>query len=112
MGVPYQPGDPVIFNVSKMSVDPGPRAHNIHPAAHGELYSYFVPKFWRVQNRDEAGNLVLVTRRGKTHVVEPNDPRLRRPKFWERWLYSSRFPSVPAGSEPGSSSGVLQRSML
>lgn len=93
MSAMLRPGDPVIFSVSKISTDPGPRAFDVHPAAHGETYSYCVAKFWRVASIDPSGRLLLVTRRGKQHEVAPNDPRLRIPVWWERWLYNGRFPS-------------------
>lgn len=110
------PGDPVIFSVSKFSTDPGPRAEHIHPAAHGETYSYQVQKFWRVDRVEPDGTLVLRTRRGKYHRVAMSDPRLRPARLWERWLYGHRFPLADdaAGdmhdAEPAGESGVLQRS--
>lgn len=94
----FEPGEPVIFCVSKISTDPGPRAVDIHPAAHGETYSYLVPKFWRVESLNPDGTLTLITRRGKRHVVESEDPRLRSASFWERWLYAHRFPQAENSS--------------
>lgn len=102
----FRPGDPVIFCVSKFSTDPGPRATDIHPAAHGETYSYLVPKFWRVESLKSDGSLVLVTRRGKRHIVSCDDPRLRAPSLWERWLYGHRFPSRPTSAELQVGAGV------
>jgi len=103
------PGDPVIFCVSKFSTDPGPRAADVHPAAHGETYSYSVNKFWRVISLEADGSLILGTRRGKRHRVDPNDPRLRAASFWERWLYASRFPNLDDQvREPSHDSGVVQ----
>ncbi len=108
----FVPGDPVIFCVSKISTDPGPRAKDIHPAVHGETYSYLVPKFWRVESTNPDGSLVLVTRRGKRHTVIPDDPRLRAASFWERWLYNTRFPPKPGEPTTTSqSAGVLQDSV-
>lgn len=104
-----QPGDPVIFCVSKFSTDPGPRASDVHPAAHGETYSYSVNKFWRVISLEDDGTLILGTRRGKRHRVERHDPRLRAASFWERWLYSNRFPAVDDGTgEPANDTSVVQ----
>lgn len=97
--VSLQPGDPVIFCMSKFSTEPGPRAADVHPAAHGETYSYSVNKFWRVIALEPDGTLILGTRRGKRHRVDPADPRLRRASFWERWLYARRFP--PPGDTTG-----------
>ena len=97
----YAVGDPVIYRREKHSSRPGPRARNIDPAPLGEYYSYQVDKFWMVKEVKPSGDLVLLTRRGKTHVVPASDPRLRRPHWWERLLYSGRFPtpqqSVAAG---------------
>ncbi len=89
-------GDRVIYRREKHSTHPGPRARNIDPAPLGELYSYEVDKFWTVQ-RVENGNLVLVTRRGKTHSVKADDPRLRRANLWERLVHGSRFPQITPG---------------
>jgi hypothetical protein len=89
----FQPGDPVIYRKFKHSERPGPRAKNVHPAAKGEEYVYEVDKFWVVcENRGES--LVLVTRRGKQHIVERNNPSLRRPNLLERWYYRDRFPRL------------------
>jgi hypothetical protein len=107
----YRPGDPVIFCMSKVSTEPGPRATDVHPAPNGETYNYLVPKFWRVESRHPNGLLVLITRRGKRHQVQPDDPRLRPAWFWERWLYGSRFPSITSSNEPAPPSRVLQDSV-
>lgn len=104
----YKPGDPVIFRVTKESVDPGPRAVEVHPAQSGETYSYQVDKFWTVQKVSQ--NAVhLVTRRGKQRIVSKDDIRLRPARWWERWLYADRFPKLsqlsdPTPSEPSVSS--------
>ncbi|MBI1345546.1 hypothetical protein GC163_04590 [bacterium] len=107
--VSLRPGDPVIFCVSKFSTDPGPRAADVHPAEHGETYSYNVPKFWRVISLEDDGKLILGTRRGKRHRIDPGDPRLRRASFWERWLYANRFPAIEdSTSEPSREDRVVQ----
>ncbi len=103
MQTQLQPGDAVVFCVSKFSTDPGPRAEDIHPAEHGDTYSYLVPKFWRVEQLNSDGSLILVTRRGKRHTVHPTDPRLRAANFWERWFYRNRFP-VREHREPSQAS--------
>jgi hypothetical protein len=94
MRLPYQPGDPVVFVVSKVSTDPGPRAHDIHPAPFGDTYQYVVDKYWTVRSVGSDGTLELITRRGKVHHVQPGDPRLRPARWWERWLYRDRFPDL------------------
>jgi hypothetical protein len=89
-----KPGDAVVYQISKVSTDPGPRAKDVHPAAFGETYSYIVDKYWTVAEIQANGNLVLVTRRGKRHVVSPSDPCLRSARWWERWIYRERFPKL------------------
>ena len=93
VGSKYRAGDPVIYRKRKHSTSPGPRAQDVDPAPHGEEYTYCVDKFWVVRERLENGSLLLATRRGKEHVVSPDDPNLRHPHWWERWLYRDRFPS-------------------
>ena len=89
----YKPGDPVIFRVTKQSTDPGPRAVDVHPAQSGETYSYQVDKFWTVRTVAD-DSVQLVTRRGKERQVSKNDIRLRHARWWERWIYASRFPKL------------------
>lgn len=90
----FRPGDPVIYEMRKVSARPGARARDVMPAPHGETYTYHVPKFWRVKNIREDGKLVLYTRRGKTHVCDADDFRLRRPSLLALLLYRRRFPSI------------------
>jgi hypothetical protein len=103
MRLDYQPGDFVVFVVSKISTDPGPRAHDIHPAPFGETYQYVVDKYWTVRSVAPDGTIELVARRGKVHQVKADDPRLRPARLWERWMHRDRFPDlkhVPAQREP------------
>ncbi len=90
----FSPGDPVIYSVTKQSVHPGPRARSVAAAGTGDVYTYVVDKFWRVKKVLENGDLLLVTRRGKEHQVNPSDPLLKRPSLLQRWLLASRFPVV------------------
>jgi hypothetical protein len=53
-----------------------------------------------VSDRRQDGTVVLLTRRGKQHVVQCNNPRLRPAKWWERVLYRNRFPSNPVSMPP------------
>jgi hypothetical protein len=92
----YTAGDWVIYRKLKHSASPGPRAHNISPSPNGELYDYFVDKFWIVQSVLPDGRLQLRTRTGKTHLVNSSDRRLRRARWWQRWLYRSRFQAIAA----------------
>ncbi|MBX3440532.1 MAG: hypothetical protein KF861_23785 [Planctomycetaceae bacterium] len=90
----WKPGEWVIYRKQKRSTSPGPRAEEVHPAPAGETYSYVVEKYWIVQQVLGDGRLQMLTRRGKTHVVAPDDPRLKRPRWWERWLFKARFRAV------------------
>jgi hypothetical protein len=44
--------------------------------------------------------VTVVTRRGKTHQLSLDDPRLRTPSLWERIRHHKRFPVVPRAPEP------------
>jgi len=90
----FRVGDPVVFIVSKISAQPGPRAQDVRPALHGDTYNYVVEKFWTVREITDDGRLHLVTRRGKTHTVDPADPRLRSASWWERLSMRDRFPKL------------------
>ena len=90
----YHEGDWVIYKKSKYSTHPGPRAKNVSPAQGGDKYAYTVDKFWIVSDVLEDGQLVLRTRRGKEHTVGPDDLDLRPARWWERWIYRSRFVAV------------------
>ena len=95
----FQSGEWVIYSLQKFSPRPGPRAHDVIPTAHGEDYVYQVDKFWIVDEVLDAGRIRLRTRRGKTHVVSVQDINLRRPRWWERWFYATRFQAVESGTE-------------
>jgi hypothetical protein len=97
----WSPGDRAIYRKQKRSTSPGPRAEEIHAAPAGETYTYVVEKYWIVEEVLESGDLRLRTRRGKQHVVRPDDPRLRRPKWWERFLLASRFRAVESSPPAG-----------
>jgi len=90
----FHVGDKVVLTLDKFGVNPGPRAKNIAPSPHGELYSYQVDKYWVVTEVRSDGNLLVKTRRGKTHLVAVDDPRLRKASWLERWFFTKRFPSL------------------
>ncbi len=92
----YEIGDWVVYTQKKQSPAPGPRAKNINPSQYGELYSYQVDKFWVVADAKNAQELVLKTRRGKSHIVQASDVRLRKARWWERLFLKARFPSTEA----------------
>ncbi len=88
----FRPGDAVIYRMEKHTTCPGPRAQNVRPELKGDYYRYVVDKFWCVAEVLSDGRLRLVTRRGKQHIVDCNDPHLRRPSWWEALIYRRRFP--------------------
>jgi hypothetical protein len=90
----YKPGDFVIYRMPKHTTRPGPRAKEITPAEKGDTYDYVVEKFWLVADVTEDGKLVLRTRTGKERVVEADDPKVRRASWWERTIFSQRFPRL------------------
>lgn len=90
-------GDWVIYRKPKRSSAPGPRARNVKPAKQGDDYSYTVDKYWVVKELLDTDRLLLQTRRGKQHEVSTDDPALRKPRLWERWLFRNRFRAL--GSE-------------
>lgn len=94
MSRPYSPGDPVIFHKTKYSPTPGPRAREVSPARHGDSYGYVVDKYWRVKECRPDGMLLLITRRGKEHLVQSDNPNLRHASWWEKFLHKSRFPML------------------
>lgn len=90
----FRPGDRVIYRKSKHSTSPGPRAADVQPAPRGEYYAYNVDKFWTVSEVKPDGTIVVRTRRGKEHLLEPDDRALRKARWWERLLYRDRFPPL------------------
>ena len=95
----FQPGDLVIYTVSKQGLHPGPGARDIQPVPNGEDYTYVVDKYWMVQQLSDGGRVIIVTRRGKTREVSAGDPLLRKATWWQRLRYRDRFPSVEVRTE-------------
>jgi hypothetical protein len=91
----FQKGDRVVFRKSKFTPHPGPRAQDIRPAANGDDYCYVVDKFWVVADVMADGKLVLQTRRGKTHLVDADDPNLRHATLWDRIRHRTHFNQLP-----------------
>lgn len=90
----FLPGDWVIYHKTKWSAEPGPRAKNVTPSAGGDQYVYNVDKFWVVEETKDDGSVVLITRRGKRHVLDKELPSLKRANWIERLRYRSRFEAV------------------
>ncbi len=90
----YNPGDLVVYQVTKHSNHPGVRAQSITPATKGDQYSYTVKKFWRIIEQTPDGNVVAQTRRGKQHEISLDDPCLRPVTWWERIVYRTRLTNL------------------
>jgi hypothetical protein len=96
----FQNGDWVVFRRTKFTPHPGPRAKDIQATSHGDDYSYFVDKFWIVDEILPDGSLKVRTRRGKTHVIPPGDQNLRHASWWERLRYRARFLELESSQKP------------
>ncbi len=92
----WKPGDWAVYRKSKRSTTPGPRATNVMASSKGESYTYIVDKFWVVDSTLPGDRLLLRTARGKTHVIDANDPNLRKPSWLRRLLWRERFRMVEA----------------
>ncbi len=101
----FSPNDRVVYTREKHSLSPGPRAKNISPSPHGEMYSYEVDKYWVVRQVKD-GQLVLETRRGKQHSLPVDDSRLRKANLWERLFFANRFPSKTSDHQPDFTTGT------
>jgi len=97
----FQPGDRVVYRKPKHTTHPGRRAKEIQPTPKGDYYAYVVDKFWIVRKVLANGSLLLETRRGKTHVVDANDPNLRRSTMLDRIRYRSRLAQFRQGNSAG-----------
>ena len=96
----FQVGDLVVYRKSKSSTHPGPRAENVHPAQHGDTYSYTVDKFWVVEQVLADGTIVAATRRGKKNRIKSDDPMLRRANLVQKLLYRARFAALEPQQSP------------
>lgn len=89
----FRPGDFLVYRKPKYSAHPGPNARDIHAAPHGDLYAYYVNKYWTVVAVRPDRHVVVRTRRGKEHTLAENDPALRPATWWERLWLRHRFPA-------------------
>lgn len=87
----WKAGDWAVYRKSKRSASPGPRAENVFASRKGETYTYVVDKYWVVEAMLPNARLRLKTARGKTHVIDADDPNLRRPSLLDRLLRRDRF---------------------
>src|SRR5215467_589543 len=83
MAANFKPGDCVIYRKPKFSVHPGPHARDIHPAPHGDSYSYWVGK-WSRGIAVRARAVVVRARRGGRRALAAAVPALRLAHWWER----------------------------
>jgi hypothetical protein len=91
----YSVGDHVVYHKPKSSVHPGPRAEDIHPAEHGDDYSYLVDKYWTVSAIIDDETIEVTTRRGKRHQLRVDDPNLEKAGGLKHVLSKSKFPGLP-----------------
>ncbi|TWU67034.1 hypothetical protein [Crateriforma conspicua] len=84
-------GDWAVYRKSKISSKPGLRAARVVATPKGESYNYLVDKYWVVEQVKPDGRLILRTPGGKRNVVDSDDPNLRRPSLWDRFLFRERF---------------------
>ena len=105
MATRYHPGDRVVFTRDKYTSAPSPRAKNLVATPNGESYQYQVDKYWVVIEVRTGGELLVATRRGKTHVVQADNPQLRKASWWERFFKGKRFPHLSASGVPLTAGG-------
>ena len=82
----------MIYRKPKSSSRPGPRARQVYPLEHGEAYHYVVDKFWKVTGVNDDGTVEVVTRRGKTHRLQMNDPNLQKVGLLRYLVFRGKFP--------------------
>ncbi len=92
--VQLKPGDPVIYRKPKSSPIPGPRAKQVYPLEKGEAYHYVVDKFWKVIDVNDDGTVEVMTRTGKKHCLEVDDPNMHKAHLLELFMFKKRFPDL------------------
>lgn len=91
----FRVGDAIVYHKPKSSFCPGPRARQIFPLEHGEEYHYVVDKFWKVTEVHGNGTIEVMTRTGKKHLLQADDPNIRKPHLFQHFIYRKRFPQLP-----------------
>jgi hypothetical protein len=87
----FRPGDRVIFSLRRHGARPAVGARDVRPEPNGEAYWYVVDKLWVVT--ETRGDYVVVqTDRGRIHILDAADSRLRRAPWWQRLIFRHRFP--------------------
>lgn len=84
-------GEFIVFSKCKTSSHPSPRAKAIHPAQHGESYSYIIDKLWKVVQVVDDETIEVETRRGKRHRLNKNTPLVRKAGLLHQLVYRHRF---------------------
>jgi len=79
----FRPGDLVIYYEQARCLDP----------ADGGDFDCVTPHYLTVRESGKKGTLVLQTHTAQFIVTRNDDPALRRARWWERWVYSRRFPT-------------------
>ena len=92
----WKSGDWAVYRKSKCGANPGRRASQVIASSKGETYGYVVDKFWVVDEVLSDGRLRLITARGKVHMIDADDPNLRRPGMLQKFLWRERFVMVEA----------------
>jgi hypothetical protein len=91
-GMKYNKGDRIIYKKNKVSAHPTPRARDVHPSSHGDDYHYVVDKYWIVTDIIDEKTIEAMTRTGKKHRLNVEDPRLSKAGFFSRIFNYSDFP--------------------
>lgn len=91
---PVHVGDRVVYRKQKFSTHPSPRAYDIHPTSQGDTYTYFIDKFWTVEQVLRDGRLLVTTRTHKHHYLHADDPNLHKASLFARMRYWKRFPRL------------------
>ena len=97
-GCRYHVGQHVVYLLQKHGTNPGPRSEQVHAAVYGDHYRYMVRKLWTVSKVLDNGRIEVVTRKGKTHIVPADDPRLHSAGLLEslkfRLVWRRSFPEL------------------
>lgn len=84
-------GDFIIVRKWKASTHPSPRAKEVYPTQYGDTYHYGIDKYWKVVEIIDDHTVVIETRRGKRHVIQTDQVRLRRAGFLDKMFNGKRF---------------------